>query len=243
MPAGFITTAPSLAADRPGHAARHSCFLFGSGFRACQLGAPGALCKGACWGRRPGPGPPAVVFPRWEVELAPCGLNRFKWPLDTAAGPLSSSAPWRLPLSLPLLSIASTVLTLGASLLAFGAAVGLHGRGNQTSTPVDSRNGPRNGHSCRASMGTFSIGAFLPGSSLMTVLLFEAFEVRFSCTLICSSLMVVAAVLEWPYLLRQAEAEVGPVFDYAARHCLTPRRPHWDQLPRRRCGARLGGRC
>jgi hypothetical protein len=29
--------------------------------------------------------------------------------------------------------------------------------------------------------------------------------------LICSSLMGAAAVLEWPYLLRQAEAEVGPV--------------------------------
>jgi hypothetical protein len=108
---------------------------------------------------------------------------------------------------LPLLSIAPTPLALGASLLAFGAAVGsMDAAINIHAVEVErlSRRPLMSGFH-----GHFSIGAFA-GSSLMTVLLSRHLS-PLTCTLICSTAMVIAAALEWPYLLRQAEVDIGPV--------------------------------
>jgi predicted MFS family arabinose efflux permease len=193
-----------LTADRPGtrHATRVSFLVAGFGL--------------GCWA-------PLVPFAKVRVGvddqvlgllllcsgLGSIGAMRLTGLMAARFGsrPIILVSSVGLAVFLPFLSIAPTVLTLGASLLAFGAAVGsLDAAINIHAVEVE-----------RASQrplmsgfhGHFSIGAFA-GSSLTTLLLSRHLSPPESM-LICSSLMAVAAVLEWPYLLRQAEADVGPV--------------------------------
>jgi hypothetical protein len=201
--AGFIT-APSLAADRPStrHATRVSFLVAGFGLASWAPLVPFAKA-------RVGVDDQVLGLLLLCSALGSIGAMRLTGLMAARYGsrPIILVSSLGLAVFLPLLSIASTVLTLGASLLAFGAAVGsMDAAINIHAVEVE-----------RASQrplmsgfhGHFSIGAFA-GSSLMTLLLSRHLN-PLSCTLICSSLMVVAAVLEWPYLLRQAEAEVGPV--------------------------------
>jgi predicted MFS family arabinose efflux permease len=110
-----------------------------------------------------------------------------------------------LALILPLLSIASTPLTLGIYLFAFGAALGsLDVAMNIHAVEVE-RAAKRPLMSGFHAL--FSIGGLL-GAGLMTLLLSMRLEALAS-TLISAALMMIATVVAWPRLLDTVPAEAG----------------------------------
>ena len=113
-----------------------------------------------------------------------------------------------LAVILPLLTIASTPVTLGIALLAFGASLGsLDVAMNVHAIEVE-RAADRPLMSGFHAL--FSVGGFA-GSTVMTFLL----SIRvgtLSSTLMCSVLMLVAMLFAWPRLLRAVKAADGPLF-------------------------------
>lgn len=112
-----------------------------------------------------------------------------------------------LTLTLPLLTIASTPLTLGMALLAFGASLGsLDVAMNVHAIEVERKTG-------RPMMAGFhamySVGGLL-GSLFMTALLSVQFGIG-SSALMCAVLMLVATLVTWPRLLQAAPSQGGPL--------------------------------
>lgn len=108
---------------------------------------------------------------------------------------------------LPSLAVAGTPLTLGLSLLAFGAALGsIDVAMNIHAVEVERAAGRPLMSGFHA---LFSIGGFA-GSAAMTTLLSLHIDAFASC-LICSALMLIAMILAWPRLLRTAQAQHGPL--------------------------------
>lgn len=109
---------------------------------------------------------------------------------------------------LPSLAVAGTPLTLGLSLLAFGAALGsIDVAMNIHAVEVERAAGRPLMSGFHA---LFSIGGFA-GSAAMTTLLSLHIDAFASC-LICSGLMLIAMILAWPRLLRTAQAQQhGPL--------------------------------
>lgn len=109
---------------------------------------------------------------------------------------------------LPLLSIAGSPLTLGLSLLLFGAALGsLEVAMNIHAVEVERAAGRPLMSGFHA---LFSIGGFA-GSAVMISLL-SLHLGALASTLISAVLMLVAMLVTWPRLLRSAKAQVGPLF-------------------------------
>lgn len=113
-----------------------------------------------------------------------------------------------LTLLLPLLSLASTPLTLALTLLVFGASLGsLDVAMNVHAVEVERA-------AARPLMSgfhaLFSVGGFL-GSGVMTLLL--SFRVPpLASTVLCASMMAVAIALARPRLLEQSHPGEGPLF-------------------------------
>jgi MFS family permease len=113
-----------------------------------------------------------------------------------------------LAVPLPLLSIASSPLTLGLSLLAFGASLGsIDVAMNIHAVEVERAAGRLLMSGFHA---LFSIGA-LAGSTLMTSLL-SLHLGTLASTSICSFLMLIAILVASPRLHRSAQAQDGPLF-------------------------------
>lgn len=113
-----------------------------------------------------------------------------------------------LAVLLPLLSIATSSLTLGLSLVVFGASLGSIDVAMNIHAVEVERAAARPLMSGFHAL--FSIGGFT-GSALMTALLSMQLGTRAS-TLICSVLMLIAMLVAWPRLLRSAQAQDGPLF-------------------------------
>jgi predicted MFS family arabinose efflux permease len=117
--------------------------------------------------------------------------------------PIIVASGFGLVLTLPLLAIAPTPVTLGVSLLLFGAAVGsLDVAMNIHAVEVE-RAAPRPLMSGFHAL--FSIGGFA-GSTTMTALLSLGVS-PFHGVLIASALMALAMAIAWPRLLRTRAAE------------------------------------
>jgi fucose permease len=113
-----------------------------------------------------------------------------------------------LAVLLPLLSIASSPLTLGLSLLVFGASLGsMDVAMNIHAVEVERAAGRLLMSGFHA---LFSIGA-LAGSTLMTSLLSRHLGTLAS-TSICSFLMLIAILVASPRLHRSAQVQDGPLF-------------------------------
>ncbi|MBR0713686.1 MFS transporter [Bradyrhizobium liaoningense] len=113
-----------------------------------------------------------------------------------------------LAVTLPFLAIASTPITLGLTLLAFGAALGsidvamnIHAVEVERAAAKPLMSGFH---------AHFSIGGFI-GSAAMTALLSLHFDALAS-SLICAGLMAIAMLIAWPRLLQAAQAQEGPLF-------------------------------
>jgi predicted MFS family arabinose efflux permease len=113
-----------------------------------------------------------------------------------------------LALVLPLLAIASSPATLALALFAFGAALGSIDVAMNIHAVEVERAAARPLMSGFHAL--FSIGGFA-GSALMTALLSLQLG-AFTCTLICSVLMLIAMLVTWPRLLRSAQTQEGPLF-------------------------------
>lgn len=109
---------------------------------------------------------------------------------------------------LPFLTIASTPVTLGVTLLAFGATLGSIDVAMNIHAVEVERAAPRPLMS--GFHAHFSIGGFI-GSAVMTALLSLHVDALAS-SLICAGLMVIAMLIAWPRLLRSAQAQEGPLF-------------------------------
>lgn len=113
-----------------------------------------------------------------------------------------------LAIVLPLLAVAGSPLTLAASLLVFGAALGsIDVAMNIHAVEVERAAGRLLMSGFHA---LFSIGGFA-GSAVMTFLLSLHLGLLAS-TLVCSALMLVVMLIAWPRLLRSAQAHDGPLF-------------------------------
>lgn len=113
-----------------------------------------------------------------------------------------------LAVILPLLSVVSTPLTLGAALLAFGASLGsLDVAMNIHAVEVERSAGKPLMSGFHA---LFSVGGFA-GSTLMTFLLSMQLG-AFESTLLCAVLMLGAIVVARSRLIETAEANDGPLF-------------------------------
>lgn len=124
------------------------------------------------------------------------------------ARPIIIAGGLGMAIALPLLTIASTPLTLGITLAIFGGALGsIDVAMNIHAVEVEKA-------ASRPLMSgfhaLFSIGGFA-GALMMTVLL-SANMGALAATLICSALMVLAVVVAWPRLLKTAAAEDAPLF-------------------------------
>lgn len=113
-----------------------------------------------------------------------------------------------LAVFLPLLTVAGTPLTLGLTLLAFGASLGsLDVAMNVHAVEVERAAG-------RPLMsgfhGLFSVGGFA-GSGLMTLLLSLHIGTQAS-TVLCAVLMLVAMAIAQPRLLERVQRNGGPLF-------------------------------
>jgi predicted MFS family arabinose efflux permease len=113
-----------------------------------------------------------------------------------------------LALVLPLLAIASSPATLALALFAFGAALGSIDVAMNIHAVEVERAAARPLMSGFHAL--FSIGGFA-GSALMTALLSLQLG-AFTCTLICSVLMLIAMLVTWPRLLRSAQTQEAPLF-------------------------------
>jgi len=122
--------------------------------------------------------------------------------------PIILAGGFGLALVLPLLAVASSPATLALALLAFGAALGSIDVAMNIHAVEVERAAARPLMSGFHAL--FSIGGFA-GSALMTALLSLQFG-TLACTLICSALMLIAMVVTWPRLLRNAQAQDGPLF-------------------------------
>jgi predicted MFS family arabinose efflux permease len=121
--------------------------------------------------------------------------------------PIIVAAGLGLAVVLPLLTVASTPLTLAVALLAFGAFLGsLDVAMNIHAVDVERAQG-------RPSMSgfhaLFSVGGFI-GSAVMTFLLSLRIGTLAS-TLPCAALMVVAITTAWPRLLVSVHVSDGPL--------------------------------
>ncbi|CAD6529703.1 Inner membrane protein YbjJ [Paraburkholderia sabiae] len=113
-----------------------------------------------------------------------------------------------LAVILPLLSVVSTPITLGAALLAFGASLGsLDVAMNIHAVEVERAAGKPLMSGFHA---LFSVGGFA-GSTLMTFLLSMQLG-AFESTLLCAVLMLGAIVVARSRLIETAEANDGPLF-------------------------------
>jgi len=113
-----------------------------------------------------------------------------------------------LAVFLPLLAVAGSPLTLAASLLVFGGALGsIDVAMNIHAVEVERAAGRLLMSGFHA---LFSIGGFA-GSAVMTSLLSMHLD-PLASTLVCSALMLAAMVFTWPRLLRRVEAHEGPLF-------------------------------
>ena len=113
-----------------------------------------------------------------------------------------------LAVILPLLSVVSTPITLGAALLAFGASLGsLDVAMNIHAVEVERSAGKPLMSGFHA---LFSVGGFA-GSTLMTFLLSMQLG-AFESTLLCAVLMLGAIVVARSRLIETAEANDGPLF-------------------------------
>jgi predicted MFS family arabinose efflux permease len=113
-----------------------------------------------------------------------------------------------LAVLLPTLTIATAPLTLGFSLLAFGATLGSIDVAMNIHAVEVERAAARPLMSGFHAL--FSIGGFA-GSALMTALLSLRLG-AFTSTLIASALMLLAMLVTWPCLLQSAQAGDGPLF-------------------------------
>jgi predicted MFS family arabinose efflux permease len=122
--------------------------------------------------------------------------------------PIILAGGFGLAVVLPLLTVAGTPLTLAASLLAFGAALGSIDVAMNIHAVEVERAAARPLMSGFHAL--FSIGGFA-GSAAMTALL-SLHVSAFVSSLICAAPMVIAMAVAWPLLLRTARAEHGPLF-------------------------------
>ncbi|MBV8918946.1 MFS transporter [Bradyrhizobium sp.] len=122
--------------------------------------------------------------------------------------PFIMSGGLGLAVFLPLLAVAGSPLTLAASLLVFGGALGsIDVAMNIHAVEVERAAGRLLMSGFHA---LFSIGGFA-GSAVMTSLLSMHLD-PLASTLVCSALMLAAMVFTWPRLLRRVEAHEGPLF-------------------------------
>jgi predicted MFS family arabinose efflux permease len=113
-----------------------------------------------------------------------------------------------LAVILPLLTVVSTPLALGATLLAFGAALGsLDVAMNVHAVEVERAAGQPLMSGFHA---LFSVGGFA-GSTFMTFLLSMRIG-TFASTLLCAALMMAAILVARPRLIQAAGAADGPLF-------------------------------
>lgn len=113
-----------------------------------------------------------------------------------------------LAVMLPVLSVASGIVTLGATLLLFGAALGsIDVAMNVHAVEVERASGRPLMSGFHA---LFSIGGFA-GALLTTALLSAGFG-ALPGTLVSAAIMLAAMAVAGPRLLRSAKAEEGPIF-------------------------------
>lgn len=122
--------------------------------------------------------------------------------------PIILASGFGMAVVLPLLTIASTPLTLGLALFAFGASLGsLDVAMNIHGIEVEKAAGRPLMSGFHA---LFSVGGFA-GATAMTFLLSMGLGTLAS-TLLCATLMGLAMAVTWPRLLRATQTDDGPLF-------------------------------